>query len=133
MSNQELKHDPIISSMFITDSNQRIPIMAYEVNTELNVDVHIQFSNFQIDYTHKILFEIFDENHNKLENFNQTLAIMSNGAISHDISLASIEGVFSLNMSKDELQSTNRITVRATIDENSNIFSSTILQLSYGE
>ncbi|MCT3207450.1 hypothetical protein EFO75_01725 [Limosilactobacillus reuteri] len=133
MSNQELKHDPIISSMFITDSNQRIPIMAYEVNTELNVDVHIQFSNFQIDYTHKILFEIFDENHNKLESFNQTLAIMSNGAISHDISLASIEGVFSLNMSKDELQSTNRITVKATIDENTNIFSSTILQLSYVE
>lgn len=133
MSNQKLKHDPIISSMFITDSNQRIPIMAYEVNTELNVDVHIQFSNFQIDYTHKILFEIFDENHNKLESFNQTLAIMSNGAISHDISLASIEGVFSLNMSKDELQSTNRITVKATIDENTNIFSSTILQLSYVE
>lgn len=133
MSNQELKEDPIISSMFITDSNQRIPIMAYEVNTELNVDVHIQFSNFQIDYTHKILFEIFDENQNKLESFNQTLAIMSNGAISHDISLASIEGVFSLNMSKDELQSTNRITVKATIDENTNIFSSTILQLSYVE
>ncbi|MCM1234595.1 MAG: hypothetical protein NC489_31220 [Ruminococcus flavefaciens] len=133
MNKQELKHNPIISSMFITDSNQRIPIMSYDVSTELNVDVHIQFSNFQIDYTHKILFEIFDENHNKLESFNQTLAIKSNGAISHDISLASIEGVFSLNMSREELQGTSRITVKATIDENPNVFSSTILQLSYEE